>query len=417
MPIMTGMSANAVSPAQRIAPGHPASTRDVQLTLAFALLDGIGVNAVIPLLPFLALQFGASPVLVGALAAAYSAAALLGAPVFGRLTDRLGSKLAMVAGAGMASVVLFAMAWAPSFWPLLCLRAHMGFASAKSVAVQARLAAASSDKGRARLFGVLGAVTGVAAILGPALGGVVSNLGGGGAWSSPFVMAAGCCGLAALAGLALGPGVLSTIPGDLRAASTCRHDGTAPLSRGALTPILAMVFCGGFGIYVIMSMSALYAHARFGWQQAEAGLLLSYSALVYLPVQLVLVRVLSARFRIELLFTAALALMGFGLGTVALARGTFGLYAAYTVFSTGMALFLTFSRSHIAKFALPEHLGRVMSLYQMAAASGQLMAPIVSGLLFERFSAEAPFAAACAIVTLGAALGGVALRRHEALAP
>jgi MFS family permease len=164
-------------------------------------------------------------------------------------------------------------------------------------------------------------------------------------------------------------------------------------------------------------MSALYTHARFGWQQAEAGLLLSYSALVYLPVQLVLVRVLSARFRIELLFTAALALMGIGLGTVALARGTFGLYAAYTVFSTGMALFLTFSRSHIAKFALPEQLGRVMSLYQMAAASGQLTAPIVSGLLFERFSAEAPFAAACAVVTLGAALGGVALRRHEALAP
>jgi MFS transporter, DHA1 family, tetracycline resistance protein len=417
MRIMTGKSANAASPASRITPSHRAGARDVQLTLAFALFDGIGLNAVIPLLPFLALQFDASAALVGALGSAYSAAALLGAPIFGRLTDRMGSKLAMAAGAGLGCVALFAMAWAPSFWHLLGLRANMGFSSAKLVAVQARLAAVSDDKARARLLGVLGAVTGAATILGPALGGLAGSLGHDGTLRSPFILAAACCGLAMLASLGLEREDGGTSPRDPRAKSSCSHGGTAPPSRGALTPMLAMVFCGGFGTYAVMSMSALYTHARFGWQQADAGLLLSYNALVYLLVQLVLVKILPARFRVDLIFTAALVLMGIGLGTIALARGVFGLYAAYTVFSTGLALFFTFSRSHIAKFAPPGQLGRVMGLYQMTAAGGQLTAPIISGLLFEHFAIEAPFVLASVIVTLCAALGGVALRRCGTLAP
>ena len=55
-------------------------------------IDLLGFGLILPLLPFYADEFGATPFLVGLLTAIYAAAQLVGAPLLGRLSDRFGRR-------------------------------------------------------------------------------------------------------------------------------------------------------------------------------------------------------------------------------------------------------------------------------------------------------------------------------------
>jgi len=55
-------------------------------------IDLLGFGLILPLLPYYAETFGATPTVVGLLVASYAAAQLLGAPVLGRLSDKYGRR-------------------------------------------------------------------------------------------------------------------------------------------------------------------------------------------------------------------------------------------------------------------------------------------------------------------------------------
>ena len=55
-------------------------------------IDLIGFGMIIPLLPFYAEYFEASPAVVGLLMATYSFTQFLAAPSWGRLSDRIGRR-------------------------------------------------------------------------------------------------------------------------------------------------------------------------------------------------------------------------------------------------------------------------------------------------------------------------------------
>ena len=52
----------------------------------------LGFSIILPLLPYYAETFGASPTMVGLLSLSYALAQLIGAPVLGRLSDRYGRR-------------------------------------------------------------------------------------------------------------------------------------------------------------------------------------------------------------------------------------------------------------------------------------------------------------------------------------
>src|ERR1044072_6798529 len=75
-------------------------------------IDLIGFGIVLPLLPIYTRNFGATPFMIGAIMAAFSAMQFLFAPAWGRLSDRIGRRpvlLVSTAGA-VGSYALFAFA-------------------------------------------------------------------------------------------------------------------------------------------------------------------------------------------------------------------------------------------------------------------------------------------------------------------
>ncbi len=96
------------------------------LAVAVALL---GLGVISPILPLYMRTFGASGVELGLVFAAFAVARFLGAPLFGRLSDRLNRKPLILIGLGLYALVSVAYALAQSLWQLGLLRLVQGLAS------------------------------------------------------------------------------------------------------------------------------------------------------------------------------------------------------------------------------------------------------------------------------------------------
>ena len=153
-------------------------------------LDLVGFGIVLPILPLYAERFGASATTIGILLASFSVAQLLMAPVWGRVSDRIGRKPVILISLFGTAAGSFLTGAAGSL-PLLFLGRLVDGASGASVSVaQAAVADVAEPSERPRLLGLLGAAFGLGFVAGPALG-ALAALGGP---HVPFYLA-GCLAL------------------------------------------------------------------------------------------------------------------------------------------------------------------------------------------------------------------------------
>src|SRR5690606_20207557 len=87
-----------------------------------AFVDMVGLLAVVPLLPFYALRFGASGFTVGLLVASFSVAQLISAPLWGRVSDRYGRRPALLIGLTASAIAYVVFAFADSVLVLFLSR-------------------------------------------------------------------------------------------------------------------------------------------------------------------------------------------------------------------------------------------------------------------------------------------------------
>src|SRR5205823_1455614 len=138
-------------------------------------VDLVGFGLIIPLLPFYAERFGASPQLVTALLAVFSLMAMISAPLWGRLSDRIGRRPVLMASMAAAALAYLWLGLASELWMLFAARAFAGACAGNIAAAQAYIADVTPPEKRARGMGMIGAAFGLGFIIGPAVGGIVAG--------------------------------------------------------------------------------------------------------------------------------------------------------------------------------------------------------------------------------------------------
>jgi MFS transporter, DHA1 family, tetracycline resistance protein len=137
------------------------------------LLDLIGFGIVLPLLPTYAKELGASPFMIGLIAAIYSTMQFIFSPIWGKLSDKIGRRPVMLSSIFLAAVSYVFFSQATTIPLLILARSLSGIGSANIAAAQAAITDVTDSKSRSGAMGMLGAAFGIGFIIGPLVGGVL----------------------------------------------------------------------------------------------------------------------------------------------------------------------------------------------------------------------------------------------------
>ncbi|HXC26285.1 MAG TPA: MFS transporter [Gemmatimonadaceae bacterium] len=142
----------------------------LSVLIVTAFVDMVGLLMVVPIMPYYARDLGANALMVAMLVSSFTAAQLLSAPLWGRVSDRYGRRPALLIGLGAAAIAYVVFAYATSIWLLLLSRVVQGAGGGTTGVVQAYVADSVEPKERAKALGWLSAATSVGVALGPPIG-------------------------------------------------------------------------------------------------------------------------------------------------------------------------------------------------------------------------------------------------------
>src|SRR5262245_46297099 len=139
-------------------------------------IDLLGFGIVIPLLPVYSMAHTASKLEIGLLFASFSAMQFVFAPLWGRLSDRIGRRPVLIGGlmGPLAACLVFALS--NSMAMLFASRMLAGFFGANISTAQAYIADTTSEKDRTKGMGLVGAAFGLGFTIGPLFGGELTRI-------------------------------------------------------------------------------------------------------------------------------------------------------------------------------------------------------------------------------------------------
>src|SRR5437762_10682054 len=150
-------------------------TRPLAIIFLTVFVNLVGFGIIVPLLPYYAESFGASPLVIGLLFAIFSLCQLAAAPALGDLSDRYGRRPILVFSLAGTVVSFVMLAVAHSVVMLFAARIVDGLSGGNISTARAYVADVTAPKDRARAYGLIGAAFGLGFIFGPALSGVLAK--------------------------------------------------------------------------------------------------------------------------------------------------------------------------------------------------------------------------------------------------
>lgn len=362
-------------------------------------IDLVGFGIVIPIMPYYARAFGASATALGWLMTSYSAMQFLFAPLWGRLSDRIGRRPVILVSLAGTITALCMLGLAHSLAWLFAARLFAGICGANISTASAYIADITAPEDRAKGMGIIGASFGLGFIFGPAIGGVLSKFG----FATPMFTAAGLAFLNLLFALVRLPEPLASSA--IRAENRPkRFDGDAfrdsVLGDPRTLAAVIVFFIATFAFTQVEVSFALFMLFKFGYGPEQAGWLLALMGLLGAVIQGGLIGKLSRRFSELHLILCGTVLMAIGLTGMSLALHLTGVIAAITVVAIGNGLNNP-SLSSLASKGAPHHRrGATMGIYQSAGSLARVLGPLAGGIVFDRLGASTPFMVAAALYGL-----------------
>ena len=402
-----------------------------RLTIIFIIvfIDLLGFSLILPLLPYYAESYQASPMVVGLLVASYAAMQFIGAPLLGRLSDKHGRRpilLLSIFGTFLGFLLLgFAEPlgiWLTGLLPvelaggnlmttqnqiilglLFLSRMIDGLTGGNISVAQAYIADITDESNRARGMGLIGAAFGLGFILGPALGGGLSRWG----YAVPAFAAAAISFVNMIAVYFKLPESLSP---EQRAAATKKARGffsiralRHALGRPGVGPLLNIRFVYGLAFSTFETMFALHAQYQLGLSAEITGYTMAYIGVLIVIVQGFAIGRLTARFNeTRLVFTAAI-MMAASLAAWAFVPGLILLLIVLIPIALAAGILNTLLNSLLSKSVPAVEVGGTMGLSATLESLTRVIAPTLGGILLGYLSTWAPglFAALLMLWVIG----------------
>ncbi len=352
-------------------------------------IDLLGFSLIIPLLPYYAQTFNASDTVIGLLLASYAAAQLIGAPLLGRASDRFGRRPILLISIFGTFLGFLLFGFAESLTMLFASRILQGLTGGNLSVAQAYITDVTDAKSRNRGLGMIGAAFGLGFIIGPAVGGLLSNI----SYSVPAFVASG---LSFINLLLIAFWLPESLTVDRRAQLTQRKPALSfsallqALKHPLTGPLLITRFLYSLAFVILQSIFSLFALKRFNMSVVATGFVLTYVGVISVITQAWLVGKLSQRFRDTILIESGLLLLALGLLVWAFAPNIPILVFSVTPIALAGGMLNTIVPSALTKTVEPQEVGGILGLSTSVESATRVVSPLLGGFLLERISYWAP---------------------------
>jgi DHA1 family tetracycline resistance protein-like MFS transporter len=393
------------------------------LLLVIALLNTMGMTIIIPLVPFLTLQYLAHPtnlaVIMGWLTAVYGICQLIAAPVLGVLSDRFGRRpILFICLLGSAfGYLIFGLGGA--LWLLFLGRIIDGLTGGNISILFGYIADITEPQARGKYFGWLGAAASIGSLMGPAVGGLLATLND----RAPFLVAAGLLLLTLVWGYFLLPESLD------------KEHRITSISVSELNPLKQLVsafrwanvrwlllawFLYALPVSMLQTTLTVLMKDCLGFNATQAGLVVTLVGAVDILVQGVLVGWFLAMLGNIRLGLIAFVLVGISyliLGSIAFFATPLLLLVGVMLFAGSGSLVENALRGLISEMVGRHEQGRVSGATQSLQSLGWVVGPLLGGFVYTAWGpfqayASASFSIVLAMLCLWIALP--LLRRRKA---
>ncbi|MFS4458534.1 MFS transporter [Bdellovibrio sp. HCB2-146] len=360
----------------------------------FLYLVGFGV--VIPIIPILSRDFGATALETGLLLSVYSLMQFLFSPFWGQLSDRWGRRpiLLFCLVCEALSYVLFA--WARSLEWLFIARALAGFFGASLSTASAYISDITPKHERSKGMALIGAAFGLGFVFGPALGGGLA-VWGRHISSEPhfdtsfaFYWVAGLCIANFLFGLKF-----------LKESLNEKSESAAKKKRFSLLwhylntktvgSLLSVFFLASLAMSSMEATLILFMGEKFQWDVKQVSFGFAYIGVIIIFTQGFLVRRLLPKWGERKVLRLGLILFAIGLTGIALAPNIPMMALTMTLLSLGNGLTNPSTLGSISLLAEAKEQGAALGVTQSMASLGRIIGPAIGGFLYGHLAITAPF--------------------------
>jgi MFS family permease len=364
------------------------------------VVDILGLTIMIPILPFYAEHFGATPFVVGLLISTYAFCQLIAGPVLGQISDRVGRKPVLMVSQLGTFIGFLVLAFAPNLLVVFLARIIDGLTAGNLSIAQAYIADVTAPKNRARAFAVIGIAFGIGFLIGPGASGYLTAHFG---YHVPILCAAALSMCSILGTAFLLPAIPPHPEGELARSAEQEIEGPAApggkrlklldwstylqyFQRPVLAGLLVEFFLFTFAFATFTSGFALFAERRFAWNGAEGarnvGYVFMYAGFLGIVVQ----SAMRQGALVEAVGEVRLVTLGFltgGIGYLVLGfAGTVPLLLlAATVSSFGNGVLRPSLTSLITQQVGRREQGVVLGLNQSLLGIAQIVGPAIAGAL------------------------------------
>jgi multidrug resistance protein len=368
-------------------------TRPLLIIFLTIFVNLVGFGIIVPLLPFYAQTFGASPLTIGLLFAVFSLCQLLAAPALGDLSDRYGRRPVLVFSLAGTVVSFVMLAMAHSVAMLFLARIVDGLSGGNISTARAYVADITAPQDRARAYGLIGAAFGLGFIFGPALSGILARV----SYTAPIWAAAGITVVATLMAWAWLPETVHrTQAGTGNPFRYLPELLRRPLVRRVL--VIDFVYWTSFAIF--QTTFALFTARRFGFDAPKTGYVFAAFGVLGAVIQGGFIRPIVRRLGDKSTFMLGLACGAFGLLACAMVDSVPLFMLTLVPLAFGIGFGHPTMASLVSLVADGDEQGRVQGAAGAVESLGRTIGPVWGNASLERIGEAAPYVSAASLLLL-----------------
>ncbi|WP_336976534.1 MFS transporter [Brevundimonas nasdae] len=402
----------------------PPKLKTPALAVLFAtvFINLVGFGLVVPLLPFFAQSLKAEAWQITLMFSAYSLGQFFAEPFWGRLSDRIGRKPVLLMTLIANALGYLMLAFVPNIWLAIAVRLFTGLGAGNISTVQGYVADVTPPEQRAGRMGLIGAAFGLGFIVGPGLGGLLTQpqLGRLG-YQLPIFLAATLAAVAAV-------GVVvflreSRAKADPAAPRPAFLAGLKDARDNAVVSrvlVVTLIYMAGFS--AMESVFGLWSESRYQWGAREVGLSFMIVGIVSTLNQGFFAGRLARRFGESRVLATGMLLFGtslvlqvlapvawfpatrleLGALTIPVVQGWI-IPIVMAIGACGMSLAMPNISAMISRASPPDRQGAMLGLNMASSSVARIFGPMIAGALFSGLGHDWSFVIG-ALLTIPAAL-------------